>query len=94
MSCEQDQSLHLGNIFSPACKLQTGVVVRYSNHINVTDVRAAFLIEPRSIEYQMILVIIHYSAMITFVSPFFYHSLVGRRSNILDTTSVDIMYVT
>ena len=42
----------------------------------------------------MILVVIHYSAMITFVSLFFYHSLVGRRSNILDMTSVDIMYVT
>ena len=43
MLCEQDQSLHLGNIFPPAFKLQTGVVVKYSDHINVTDVRAVFL---------------------------------------------------
>ena len=45
MLCEQDQSLHLGNIFPPACKLQTGVVVKYSDHINVTDVRAVCLCE-------------------------------------------------
>ena len=43
MLCEQDQRLHLGNIFPPACKLRTGVVVKYSDHINVTDVRAVII---------------------------------------------------
>ena len=40
--CEQDRSWYLGNIFPPACKLHTGVVVKYSDQFDVTDVRKIF----------------------------------------------------
>ena len=55
MLCEQDRSLHLGNIFPSACKLHTRVVVKYnSDQFGVMDVRTIFYMREHKLSPEVV----------------------------------------